>query len=110
MCKGLKMKKTEKDWFQRLIELIKSDGRTMIEISKAAGCGQNYVQQMINGGKRPSVDKLMAILNTLGNASAIYVITGFNISDEDLKLIALISSGDKKKIEALSILLTDQNL
>ncbi|WP_336294265.1 helix-turn-helix domain-containing protein [Bartonella sp. CB169] len=104
------MTKTEKDWFQRLIELIKSDGRTMIEISKAAGCGQNYVQQMINGGKRPSVDKLMAILNTLGKTSAIYVITGFSISDEDLKLISLVSSGDKKKIEALNVLLNEKKL
>ncbi|OPB29462.1 helix-turn-helix transcriptional regulator [Bartonella sp. WD12.1] len=103
------MTKIEKDWFQRLIELIKNDGRTMIEISKAAGCGQNYIQQMVNGGKRPSVDKLMAILNALGNASAIYVITGFNISEEDIKFITWASSGDKKKLEALNVLLTEQH-
>ncbi|ATO56890.1 helix-turn-helix domain-containing protein [Bartonella sp. 1-1C] len=103
------MEKIEKDWFQRLIELIKNDGRTMTEISKAAGCGQNYVQQMVNGGKRPSVDKFIAILNTLGNTSAIYVITGFNISEEDIKLITWASSGDKKKLEALNFLLTEKH-
>lgn len=60
-------------------------------------------------GKKPSVDKLMAILNILGNASAIYVIIGFNLSKEDIKLITWTSSGDKKKLEALNVLLMEQH-
>lgn len=105
ICKGVKMKKKQ-DWFDRLVALIENDGRSMSELSKLSGCGQNYIQQMINGGRRPSVDKLLDILDTLGGgASTVYVILGHRISEEDLKLLSFLSQRDQKKIEALKLLL-----
>lgn len=79
----------EKGWYDRLVEAIKGDGRSERAISLEAKCGPNYVQQMISGGKRPTVDKLMALLDVLGEAKAFEILTGQKLVDEDLEFIRL---------------------
>ena len=71
------------DWYNRFVKAIQDDGRDLKAISLAAHCGPNYVQQMIKDGKRPGVDKFLAILNVLGSASALYVLTGLEMTAED---------------------------
>lgn len=83
-----------KDWFTRFIEVIERDGRDMKAISLEAGCGQNYVQQMIKNGKRPGVDRLLAILNVLGSASAMYVLTGYEAAPEDQEFLRIVAGLD----------------
>lgn len=95
----------DENWFERLVELIEADGRGMKAISLAAKCGENYVQQMVRGGKRPTVDKFMAILGVLGSASAVYVLTGFKLSSADIEIIKVLSSENEEKRKALSVLL-----
>lgn len=70
-------------WYQRFVNAIEQDGRDLKAISLAARCGENYVQQMLRDGKRPSVDKFMSILGVLGSASAFYVLMGIEMTDED---------------------------
>lgn len=96
-------------WFERFVELIEADGRGMKAISLAAKCGENYVQQMVKNGKRPTVDKFMAILEVLGSASAVYVLTGFKLSGADLEIMRHLSSASAERRKALSVLLEDDN-
>jgi hypothetical protein len=83
-----------KDWYSRFVEMIEKDGRDMKAISQAAGCGPNYVQQMVRNGKRPTVDRFLAILNVLGSASAMYVLTGHERTPEDDEFIRVVASLD----------------
>ena len=79
-------------WFQRLIKAIEEDGRSYREISMAAKCGQNYVQQMIHNGKEPGADRLARLLDALGGPSALYVLTGITASRDDLEMLRLIQT------------------
>jgi len=53
------------EWFERLKAAIANDGRSLRDISLAAGLGPNYVQQMIKRDQPPKIatrDKLLEIL------------------------------------------------
>ncbi len=96
-------------WYERFVGAIKADGRDLKAISLAARCGENYVQQMIKDGKRPGVDKFMAILTVLGSASALYVLTGLEMTDEDEAFFRAASALDPKlKAEAYRFFQTIQ--
>lgn len=84
------------DWYGRFVDAIRKDGRDLKTISKAAGCGPNYVQQIIKDNKRPTVDRFMAILHVLGSPSALYVLTGHEPSPDDEDFIRLFSGLDPK--------------
>lgn len=90
------------DWFDRFVTAIREDGREMRAISLAAGCGPNYVQQITKNGKRPGVDRFVRILNVLGSASTLYILTGLQMSEDDEAFFRLAASMDPKlKKEAL---------
>jgi len=83
-------KKTDAAWFDRLLNLIEASkmaGKDYKEISREAGLGQNYVQQMVKDRKQPTVDKFLAIMNVLGKSKVGYVLTGSEISEEDMQLV-----------------------
>lgn len=84
----------KKDWFDRLVDAIKGDGRDLKAISLAARCGPNYVQQMIKNGKRPGVDRFLAILEALGSASAFHVLTGYEFTAEDEEFFRAVANLD----------------
>lgn len=90
------------DWFTRLSKAIRDDGRDMKAISKAAKCGQNYVQQMLKDGKEPGIDRFIRILATLGRPASLHIILGAELTAQDEELIRLISGlSDKQKQTAL---------
>lgn len=72
-----------KDWFPRLLEVIAKDPRSMRKLSKAAGLGENFIQQMIKNRKQPGAENLQAILDLLGYTQMIYVLTGIEVGEED---------------------------
>jgi transcriptional regulator with XRE-family HTH domain len=56
------------EWKRRLVIEIKGQvarGRNMREISQSAGLGPNFVQQLVNSDKSPSVDALIALCGSL---------------------------------------------
>lgn len=75
----------------RLIEAIERDPRKANRISTDAGLGRNYVRSIVEEGKSPKADTLIQLLNALGNDALIYVLTGHQISEEDLEFLSLIS-------------------
>ena len=81
----------ENGWETRLREVIKADGRSMNELSEAAGLGRNYVQQMLTYEKRPGADKLAQLLDALGEAQALYVYTGLRVTADELAFLSLVS-------------------
>lgn len=93
----MKQKKLERDnlgnmrngWFDRLKQAIERDPRSMTAISLAAGCGQNYVQQMFRDGKEPGADRLARLIDVLGETSGLYVLTGLDLTDADLEFLRI---------------------
>jgi len=71
------------EWFERLKVAIARDGRSLRQISLASGRGVNYIQQAMRDGKEVSASNLVRILDVLGSASALYVLTGLDLTRED---------------------------
>lgn len=72
----------DQKWRERLAEAIQADGRSLRELSRAAGVGENYVQQLLHEAKDPRFQKLQDVLQALGSAATIYVILGFRINSD----------------------------
>jgi len=99
----------KKDWYDRFLLLIKESERPMRDISVAAGCGENYVQQFVGAGKPSKIDKFIRILNELGLPASVYVLTGFKINPDDLAFLDILSSSDARKKEAILSLLREES-
>lgn len=81
-------------WLERLIELVEKDQRSFRELSKAAGCGPNFVQQLIKDRKDPRASQLERLLQALGPGADLYVLTGLQLSNMDLEFLKTVSSLD----------------
>ena len=79
-------------WFDRLERAIKADGRSLRAISAAAHLSPNFCQQLLKDRKEPGITKLMAILDALGTASTLYVLTGREIMEADEEFFRLVLS------------------
>ncbi|NBW22994.1 MAG: XRE family transcriptional regulator [Caulobacteraceae bacterium] len=90
---------------QRLAEVIAADPRSKRQISMAAGLGQNYVQQILSGERDPTITRVAAVLNVLGSASILYVISGVKIGpeEEEFLRVALMLPPDLRR-DAMSLL------
>jgi hypothetical protein len=90
------------EWFKRLLEVVSADGRDLAEISRKAALGRNYVQQMVKYKKVPRVDSLVALLDALGSADALYIVTGRKFTPEDQKLLEVAAQLDDEGKRALT--------
>lgn len=52
-------------WRGRLAAVLKESGRSKREVSLSAGLGPNYIREILNGGKEPSVTNLMSVAASL---------------------------------------------
>jgi transcriptional regulator with XRE-family HTH domain len=95
-------------WFERLLEAVRRDGRDMKAISLAAGLGENYVQQMVKDRKKPRIDTLVRLLQELGRADTLFIVTGTKFTEEDRRLLEVAASledeGKRALIEAFAAL------
>lgn len=89
----------ENDWRSRLQEMIASDGRSLRAISKAAGYGENYLQQMIKDEKQPTFPRLAKVLSTLGPEATIYVTSGLRLASLDLRAALLAHGVDRSQLD-----------
>ncbi len=91
------------NWRTRLLEAVDNDGRSDRAISKAAGLGPNFVNELRRGQKSPSVDNVIALIRQLG-LSETYVFSGFELSGEDEELMRVFLALSPSNREALLVL------
>lgn len=92
-------------WYNRLLVAVEKDGRSKRDLSKAAGRGVNFVQQLFRNGKEPGADKLASLLDALGPEAALYVMTGLEMSAEDQALLQFLSNyGPEEKKAARAVI------
>ena len=95
------------EWMNRLEAAVARDGRSKREISVAAGRGVNYLQQAMKDGKEMSASNLVSILDVLGSATALYVLTGLDLTREDEEFLRLVLGMDPKIRQAALNFLQD---
>jgi len=74
-------------WRERILKAVETDGRSARRISLAAKLGENFVTELRNTDKSPSVDKLLQLAAEL-NVSAVYLFTGVKADELDDELIS----------------------
>lgn len=88
-------------WFDRLLRAVQRDERDMKTLSLDAKLGENYVQQMVKNRKVPKIDTLVKLLDALGRADTLYIITGSEFTDEDRQLLEVAAQLDDEGKRAL---------
>lgn len=76
------------EWRERLTAALERSGKTMREVSIAAGCGDGYVHSILKGGKEPGLERLAKVVKQL-NVSFVYVLTGIEMTPAQEQLLAL---------------------
>lgn len=91
------------NWRTRLIEAVDKDERSDRAISRAAGLGPNFVNELRRSEKSPSVDNVIALIRQLGLSEA-YVFSGFELSGADAELMRVFLALSPSNREALLVL------
>jgi transcriptional regulator with XRE-family HTH domain len=93
----------ESAWKERLADAIKKSGLSKREISLAAGKSPGYVHSILNEGKDPTVDNLIAICAAM-NISLSKILYGMDISPEAEEILSLIEANPQIRDGILQIL------
>ena len=97
----------DNEWRERLKEMIEADGRSLRAISKAAGFGENYVQQMLKDQKEPTFPRLARILSVLGSGATLYVTSGLRLTPEAEQFLRLALTLDEAGRQAVGDAIAD---
>jgi transcriptional regulator with XRE-family HTH domain len=90
-------------WRTRIEEAVREDGRSLRDISLAAGLSHGYLHGILRDGKEPTLDRFTKICKTL-NVSLAYALMGIDVSDSHMALIQEIERGGPRADAILSLL------
>lgn len=98
----------QENWKTRIIAAIDADARSDRAISLSAQLGENFVNQLRNTNRSPSIENLEKLIDVL-NLSHSYVFLGYDISSlsEDL-LTALHCMPNDSKEALLKLIKANQ--
>ena len=75
-------------WRKRLQTAIKRDGRSLRQISIAAGMSESYLWQLFNKNREPTISPLQALARELGT-SMMYLMEGYDLTPEGKRFLKL---------------------
>jgi len=93
-------------WRTRIEEAAAADGRSLRDISLAAGLSHGYLYGILRDGKEPTLDRFIRICKAL-NMNLAYALMGVHVSQNSLELIQEIERGGPRA-EAILALLRDK--
>lgn len=91
------------EWRTRIETAAKEDGRSLRDISLAAGLSHGYLHGILRDGKEPTLDRFTKICKAL-NMSTAYALMGINVTDAQLELIQEIERGGPRADAILALL------
>lgn len=94
-------------WRQRLALALERSGKSKRGVSLAAKLGAGYVHSILNEGKDPTIDNLVAVCREIG-VSLSYVLYGVEMSPETESILQEIESLSPARRAALLQLLHDR--
>ena len=77
---------TSQGWRKRLQTAIKRDGRSLHQISLAAGMSESYLWQLFNKNREPTISPLQALARELGT-SMMYLMEGYDLTPEGKRFL-----------------------
>lgn len=86
-----------------MLSAIQADGRSLREISLAAGVSHGYLHGIIRDGKEPTLDRFIKICRALRVSSA-YILLGADISPDTEEIIQALEDSPEKRAAILSLL------
>ncbi len=81
----------EENWKTRLLRAVDNDGRSDRAISSAAELGVNFVNELRNTSKEPSIEKVLRLAAEL-QLSMAYLFLGRDLSKDDEDLLLVLQS------------------
>ena len=90
-------------WRKRLEEAVDGSGKSRRSISLESGCAAGYVHSILVEGKDPTIEKLIAVCETI-KANPAFILYGVDVTKEDAEIIDLIRSNPEARNAILSIL------
>jgi len=69
-------------WRDRLRQAVETSGKSMREVSIAAGRAPNYVYCILEEDKDPTIDNLLGVIRAIG-ASPSWIVAGVDLSADD---------------------------
>lgn len=84
-------------WYDRLHAAIlaaKERGADLKSISKNAGLAGNYISQLMNTGRIPSVENFISIVDYL-DLSFMWILEGYEITALDEQILSLVAKSDE---------------
>lgn len=88
------------DWRDRLAAALKVSGKSMREVSLAAGKAPGYVYSILEEGKDPTIHNLMKVADEIG-ASLSFILYGFDLTGEDEEILRLLKASSEREREGL---------
>lgn len=90
-------------WRQRLESAVQKDGRSLRDISLAAGLSHGYLHGVLRDNKEPTLERFIRICSELG-VSLTYVLLGANVSPETEEIVQALEGDDETRSLMLAIL------
>jgi len=91
------------DWRERLEQAILEDGRSLRDLSLAAGLSHGYLHGILRDDKEPKLDRFIQICREIGVSPA-YVLLGVNVSPEAEAIIRLLDADPAARDAVLALL------
>lgn len=92
------------DWRERLIAAVDADPRSDRAISLAAKLGPNFVNELRNTDKEPSLKRILKLASELG-LSTTYLFLGNELTTEDEEFIKLLRESTEPERDAFLAIL-----
>lgn len=90
-------------WRDRISAAAKRDGRSLRDISLAAGLSHGYLHGILRDSKEPTLDRFARICAAL-DLSLTYALMGYDVSPETEALISEIEGSPTKRAALLALL------
>ena len=90
-------------WRNRLEQAVTKDGRSLRDISLAAGLSHGYLHGILRDNKEPTLDRFIKICKQL-NVSVSYALLGMNVTPSVERIILAVQDDPDRQEALLSIL------
>jgi transcriptional regulator with XRE-family HTH domain len=90
-------------WRQRLRAAIDRDGRSMRDVSLAAGLSHGYVHGILQDDKEPTLDRFLKVCETLG-VSATHILVGSEVTPATERIVEALEKEPAMRDAILALL------
>jgi transcriptional regulator with XRE-family HTH domain len=96
-------------WRNRLAAALKDSGKSMREVSLAAGMGPGYVHSLLSDGKDPTIHNLIKVCDVVGKSLS-FILYGYELTAENEEILRLLMAATPGEREGFLRILRDRHV